>query len=101
MVATAALGPGVEVDSRDRATGAADRLNAALLQRASWREPPRRLARDRRDAVVVLVVMQDGHPGCLRCRGDQQVVVLDRPLLHAPLLGERFVHVERAAPLLE
>ena len=49
-------------------------LLAWLAQGALRRQPPRLLAGNRGNAVVVLVVVPDRHPGRLGRGGDQEVV---------------------------
>src|SRR3954462_11147220 len=79
---------------------------AAVDPDGSWsaeaarrRQPSRRLAGDRSDAVVVLVVMQDGDPSRFGGCGDQQIGMLHRALEGAALGAELFVDTQRAVPL--
>jgi hypothetical protein len=55
--------------------------------------PPHRLARERRDPLVVRVVVQNREPGPLRAGGDQQIGQGHRPVLRA--LGQHRLHLLR------
>src|SRR5215218_2950658 len=75
-------------------------LLAGSAQSALRRQPPCRLARDCGDAVVVLVVVQNGDIRRFRGRRDQQVGVFHRALRRAALGTEPLVDLQRALPLV-
>src|SRR5918992_3605464 len=75
-------------------------VDALSAQRALRRQPACRLAGDRGDALVVLVVMQNADVSRFRGRGDQEIGVLDRTLRRAALGAELLVDPQRTVPLI-
>src|SRR4051812_25177236 len=69
------------------------------LKAARRRQPSRRLAGDRSDAVIVLVVVQNGDSCRFGSRGDQQVRMLHGALKRAALGAELLVDPQRALPV--
>src|SRR4051812_5469681 len=66
---------------------------------APWRQPPRRLTGDRGDAIVVLVVLQNGDPDCFGSRGDHEIRMLHRALRRAAPSAQLLIDPQPALPV--
>jgi hypothetical protein len=65
------------------------------LKRSSWSHPLRRLARNRRDAIEVFVVVPYAEPRQLGRRPDQQISDLHTSVMQATDVCELTLHIER------